>query len=68
MKLLTPVNLKIILVFYFINIQLFLLKIIELKLEYNLDKFVRVPSINETKIKIKEYQNYGLTKFYITNK
>jgi len=56
-------------VFIFTKMKMKLLTpIIELKLEYNLDKFVRVPSINETKIKIKEYQNYGLTKFYITNK
>ncbi len=42
--------------------------IIELKLEYSQEKFTRVDSVDETQSKIKEYQNYGLTKFYISNK
>ncbi len=42
--------------------------IIELKLDLNADKFFRVNSIQETKVKIKEFQNYGLTKFHISNR
>ena len=42
--------------------------IIELKLEIEAENFNRIPSVDETKAKIKELQNYGLTKFYITNK
>lgn len=42
--------------------------IIELKLDLNIDKFIRVNSIDETKTRIKEYQNYGLTKFHISNR
>lgn len=39
-----------------------------MKLEPDDDKFIRVESIEEAKTNIKEYQNYGLTKFYITNR
>jgi hypothetical protein len=42
--------------------------IIELKLEIEAENFIRIQSVDETKAKIKELQNYGLTKFYITNK
>jgi hypothetical protein len=42
--------------------------IIELKLEIEAENFTRIPSVDEAKAKIKELQNYGLTKFYITNK
>ena len=37
-------------------------------MEYNSEKFLRTNTLDETKQKIKEYQNYGLTKFYISNK
>lgn len=41
---------------------------IELKLDLNIDKFTRSSSVEDAKAKIKEFQNYGLAKFYITNK
>lgn len=39
-----------------------------MKLEPEDDKFMRVNSIDEAKSRIKEYQNYGLTKFHISNR
>lgn len=39
-----------------------------MKLEPEDEKFLRVESLEEAKSRIKEYQNYGLTKFYISNK
>jgi ubiquinone/menaquinone biosynthesis C-methylase UbiE len=41
---------------------------IEMRLELNKDTYSRTNSINQAKNDIKEYQNYGLTKFYISNK
>jgi hypothetical protein len=43
---------------------------IELKidLQKSNDKFVRADSIVDAKNKIKEYQNYGITKYHIANK
>ncbi|CAF0861776.1 unnamed protein product [Brachionus calyciflorus] len=42
--------------------------ILELKLDLNSEKFLRVNSVEEAQNRIKEYQHYGLTKFYISNK
>lgn len=44
------------------------LKMLELQLDLNNDKFQRVNTIEDAQNKIKEYQHYGLTKFYISNK
>ena len=41
---------------------------IEIKFDLNDDKFQRVGSIEDARAKIKEFQNYGLIKFCITNK
>ena len=41
---------------------------IEIKFDLNDEKFQRTNGIDETKFKIKEFQNYGLIKFCITNK
>ncbi|RNA07448.1 methyltransferase 13, partial [Brachionus plicatilis] len=41
---------------------------LELQLDFNNEKFQRVNSIEEARNRIKEYQHYGLTKFYISNK
>lgn len=41
---------------------------IEIKFETNDEKFQRLTSIDETSLKIKEFQNYGLTKYFIANK
>lgn len=39
-----------------------------MKLEPDEEKFLRAETLEEAKARIKEYQNYGLTKFYISNK
>lgn len=41
---------------------------LELQLDLTSDKFNRVNSIEDAQNRIKEYQHYGLTKFYISNK
>lgn len=41
---------------------------LELQLDLTSDKFNRVNSTEDAQNRIKEYQHYGLTKFYISNK
>lgn len=33
-----------------------------------MDKFLKSNCVDDVKRRVKEYQNYGLTKYYITNK
>lgn len=39
-----------------------------MKLEPDEEKFLRASSIEDAKTRVKEYQNYGLTKFHISNR
>jgi hypothetical protein len=37
-------------------------------MDLNMDKFLKSTGVDDAKKRIKEYQNYGLTKYFITNK
>lgn len=39
-----------------------------MKLDLHTEAFSRTNSLDKAKLDIKEYQNYGLTKFYISNR
>ncbi len=37
-------------------------------MDLNMDKFLKSTGVDDAKKRVKEYQNYGLTKYFITNK